>query len=209
MIIPLVLSVLAALSAIQTIRAKQANNKRQLMIFKPLTMVLIILIPLLASNPLSRSYQVLIIIALLISLVGDMFLLDHDTKYFIHGLASFLMAHMVYITAFTVARYNNIPVWYAAIPFILYGGVMLRILWPSLGDMRVPATVYLVTILLMAWQAASWWIEIRSMHAILALLGAYLFVMSDSALALERFRGNLKHAPLLVLATYFEAQWLI
>ena len=44
---------------------------------------------------------------------------------------------------------------------------------------------------------------------LLAMIGAYLFVLSDSVLAIERFRGTGRIARILVLGTYFAAQWLI
>ena len=36
-----------------------------------------------------------------------------------------------------------------------------------------------------------------------------LFVVSDAALATNRFRGAFASAQLLVLGTYYPAQWLI
>jgi len=38
---------------------------------------------------------------------------------------------------------------------------------------------------------------------------AVLFVISDSALAINRFRGRYRSAQALILSTYFAAQWLI
>jgi len=45
--------------------------------------------------------------------------------------------------------------------------------------------------------------------ALLAFLGAVLFVVSDSALAVNRFRGGYDGAQALILSTYFAAQWLM
>ena len=39
--------------------------------------------------------------------------------------------------------------------------------------------------------------------------GATAFVVSDAALAFDRFRGPLRAAPLAILGSYFPAQWLI
>jgi uncharacterized membrane protein YhhN len=86
---------------------------------------------------------------------------------------------------------------------------MLRWLWPHLGTLRRPVLLYVGVILIMAWQAASRWLDARLDGSLLAMIGAYLFVMSDSALAVERFRGSWRSAPFWVLSTYFAAQWLI
>lgn len=43
----------------------------------------------------------------------------------------------------------------------------------------------------------------------LAAVGAVLFVASDSMIAINRFQGHFRLAELLILVTYFTAQWLI
>src|SRR5947209_5719242 len=42
-----------------------------------------------------------------------------------------------------------------------------------------------------------------------AFLGAVLFIISDSFLAVDRFKRHFRSAQLLILTTYFTAQWLI
>ena len=61
----------------------------------------------------------------------------------------------------------------------------------------------------MGWQALAQWLTLGTGWALCALLGAALFTVSDSALALDRFRGAFARAPLAVLGTYYPAQWLI
>jgi uncharacterized membrane protein YhhN len=199
------LSVLAAIFAALTIAAKYRQNTRLEYICKPLTMAWIILIALLDDDPFSTRYQVFIVLGLLASLTGDVFLMLPDQ--FLRGLVSFLIAHLLYIVAFTVEG-GKTPIWYI-VPFALYGLIMLRWLWPHLGTMKRPVVIYVGVILIMAWQAANRWLDERLDGALLSMVGAYLFVMSDSALAVERFRGSWPSAPFWVLSTYFAAQWLI
>lgn len=207
MIITIVLTLLALACATLTILSKYRQWKRLEYVFKPMTMFWIILIALLESDPVSSTYQQLILGALLVSLAGDMYLLLPDK--FIWGLGSFLIAHALYFAAFTVEIKHNPPLWYG-IPFVLYGVLMVWRLWPYLGDMRLPVIGYVCMILLMVWQADNRWLETQEeIGAILALAGAYLFVASDSVLAVERFRGTWRSAPFWVLTTYFAAQWLL
>lgn len=207
MVLITVFSVLAALSGGLTIAAKYRGSKRLEYVCKPLTMVWIILIALLAGDPISTRYQVLIILGLLASLAGDVFLMLPSNK-FTEGLASFLIAHIFYAAAFTIEGRGTAPIWYI-VPFALYGLLLLWRLWPYLGSMKVPVMVYAAAILIMAWQAANRWIETEQDGTLLALAGAYCFVASDSALAFERFRGTWRSAPFWVLSLYFVAQWLI
>jgi uncharacterized membrane protein YhhN len=69
--------------------------------------------------------------------------------------------------------------------------------------------VYSCVIMIMAFQAANRWLTAENTSSLLALVGAYLFVASDSVLAVERFRGRFRSAQFWVLSTYFAAQWLI
>jgi uncharacterized membrane protein YhhN len=207
MTLTIIFSVLTLITAVLTIAAKIQGHKRLEYVCKPLTMVWIVLIVLLNRDPFSTRYQVLIALGLLASLAGDVFLMLPHPRHFLYGLSSFLIAHLFYIVAFTVEG-GKAPIAYI-IPFALYGVIVLWVLWPNLGEMKRPVMAYVGVILIMAWQAANRWIGARLDGSLLSMIGAYLFVMSDSALAVERFRGSWRSAPFWVLSTYFAAQWLI
>jgi len=204
-VLTVALSVLAALSAAITIYAKYRPSPRLEHIFKPLTMGWIILIALTGGASVSTRYQMLIVLGLASSLAGDVLLMLPGR--FLYGLVAFLIAHLLYIAAFTTEA-GGAPLW-TLVPFLAFGGIMLRWLWPGLGRMRLPALIYVAVILIMAWQAANRWVTTDQDGALLAFVGAYLFVTSDGLLAVERFRGAWRSAPFWVLSTYFAAQWLI
>lgn len=198
------LIVLIAVSAVLAIAAHMQNSRRGIYIFKPLTTALIILLALLADGD-SESYQILIIVGLLFSLAGDVFLmLPRDL--FIAGLVSFLIAHLFYSVAFL--KDGEIS-WLLLIPLLGFGGIMLAILWPHLGKLKTPVIVYVGVILIMGWLAVSRWLETDREGAALAALGALFFMASDTILALDRFRKPFGTARLLVLSTYYLAQTLI
>lgn len=201
------LSITALLTAVAHIRADYRGAAVQTYIFKPLTTGLILLVALLAPEPVSSSYQFLIVAGLLFSLAGDVFLMLPQDR-FLAGLVSFLIAHLFYIAAFA-SEAGFLPAPLAALPLVLYGLLITGILWPHLGKMKGPATIYMLVILVMAWQAAGRWLEIGSTSALLAMVGALLFVVSDSTLALNRFRRPFPSAQAIVLGTYYAAQWLI
>jgi len=205
-----VLTLLAIMSASLNLRAEYLGPQYQVYLFKPLTMVFIILIAMQARKPVSARYKYAIIVGLLFSLAGDIFLML-PTDLFIAGLVSFLIAHLIYIVAFRVdvrLRFSGRSLGSLA-PFVIYGVIMFVVLAPYVGGMLVPVLVYMVAILVMAWQAEERWSQTRQRGALLAFIGAALFVISDSALAVNRFRGQYYAATALVLGTYFAAQWLI
>lgn len=203
--LPLIL--LIAASAALTLLAEHRNARRAVYVFKPLTTILILALAATAAEPVSRGYQALVCAGLLFSLAGDVFLMLPRDR-FVAGLASFLAAHLFYVAAFAPR-----PATLAA-PLVLaalatYGVVLLRALWPRLGTLRAPVAVYAAALLVMAWQAAERWTVLDTAPALLAALGAGLFVVSDSVLAWARFRRRSAYGQAVVLGTYFAAQCLI
>ena len=203
-----VLSLLALASALLTIRAEYRGPRRHVYAFKPLTVVLVSLIALQTKHATTPQYKQLIVAGLLCSLAGDV-LLIRPRERFAAGLVCFLLAHLCYIAAFTAGGGARALSAWGAVALLLYGALMLRLLWPRLGKLKAPVVVYVAAILLMAWQALNRWLAAGGAGGALALAGALLFVASDSALAWNRFRGEFKSAQAVVLGTYFAAQWLI
>jgi uncharacterized membrane protein YhhN len=190
-----------------TIRAEYLGPRLQVYIFKPLTTILILVIAVLVGRSSSSIYRYLIFAGLVFSLVGDVFLMLPSDQ-FIAGLVSFLIAQLLYIAAFTTGKGFSFN-WLSAIPFLLYGVVIYVVLAPHLGSMRLPVIVYMLAILTMAWQGWERWSTLSEKGALLGFAGAALFVISDSILALNRFRGEFASARALTLTTYYAAQWLI
>lgn len=150
-------------------------------------------------------YKWAIVAGLAFSAVGDAFLMQ-KRDWFVHGLASFLTAHVCYLWALTsdtglAAR--RAPFAVAAVLAV----VMLAWLWEGVpGPLRAPVVIYALTLLAMAAQAVARALSRRDPGAILAASGAVLFVVSDTALAYQRFRDPLAWGRFIVLGTYFAAQ---
>ena len=181
--------------------------QRQVYLFKPLTTLLILGLALLPPVVTVPPYQGLIVVGLLFSLAGDVFLMLPQDR-FIAGLVSFLLAHLCYIAAFVRDIGFQLHL-ISLIPFLLYAIVLVGYLWPHLGKLRGPVLIYALAILLMGWQAAARWLDLGNAPALWAAIGAIFFLISDSALAINRFARPFTQAQGVVLSTYFLAQWLI
>ncbi|HYW11233.1 MAG TPA: lysoplasmalogenase [Longimicrobium sp.] len=206
-ILPLLLTVAIALSAAFTIRADGRGARQRVYVGKPLTTVLVLALAATAPDAVAARYQALVCAGLLLSLAGDVFLMLPRDR-FVAGLASFLVAHAFYVAAFAPW-----PLTLRA-PLVLlvlaaFGAVLMRALWDRLGRLRAPVVVYAAALLGMAWQAAERWMALGTTPALLAMIGAALFVVSDSALAWGRFRQRHPCGQTVVLSTYWTAQWLI
>jgi uncharacterized membrane protein YhhN len=203
----IILTALIVCSASLTIAGEYSERRTLVYLCKPLTILLVILVALVQRHPTTAFHQWMIVAGLLFSMAGDVFLMLPRDR-FIAGLFSFLVAHICYIAAFSFDGGSAMPLWSAA-PFLFYGGVMLWLLLPRLGKMKVPVIVYMLVISIMGWLALTRWLANAGQGSLLALSGALLFIVSDSILALNRFRGRVRFAQLLILGTYFAAQWLI
>lgn len=193
----------AALSATLHIRAEYCGPRWHVYLFKPLTTTLLLTTAALSTSQQGPRYQLAVGAGLALSLLGDVSLMLPNG--FGPGLASFLLAHLAYLTAFL----SGVPIGVypaAALPLVAFGAVLIRLLWPSLGRLRAPVLLYTVTILLMVWQAWARWWTLGTKGSALAALGATLFLASDALLALNRFRGPLRMAQAWIMGTYVAAQ---
>lgn len=203
-----IISLLILLSSSLLLRAEYRGPRRQVYIFKPLTTTLIIVLALMVSEPVSPFYQAMIVVGLIFSLGGDVFLMLPSDR-FIWGLISFLIAHLFYIAAFVYPTGIVVSPLFLAL-YLAYAGVMVWQLWPHIGGgLRIPVLIYMTVILIMGWQSLERWSLLQTSSALLAAIGATLFVISDSTLALDRFRARFSSARYLVLSTYFAAQWFL
>jgi len=201
------LPLLTAVSACLAILGKYRGPGPLVYLFKPLTTVLILLLALLASPPVTPAYQWLIVLGLLFSLAGDVFLMLPRDR-FVAGLVSFLIAHLFYIAAFA-QQADGTPALPGLLVFAVYSVLLLGMLLPRTGRLRLPVIAYAVVLSAMGWQAAAQWALHGDLRALLALAGATLFILSDSILALDRFVRPFAAAQALLLSSYYLAQWLI
>jgi uncharacterized membrane protein YhhN len=176
-------------------------------VLKPLATIAILATALTRPALPSARYRALISAGLVCSLAGDV-LLMLPADLFMQGLVAFLLAHLCYIRAFATHGGARAPRWWL-LPIAVFGVGMLAVLRPGVGGMLVPVACYVAVILVMFWQAAGRWHVLRSRGAALAGAGAGAFLVSDGALALNRFHAPIPNASTVVLGTYYAAQLLI
>jgi uncharacterized membrane protein YhhN len=154
--------------------------------------------------------------ALAFSWIGDIILMfsDQGKLYFIFGLVAFLISHSIYILLFKkqlkTGKIKSKLLFLAGIGFILlYLSALLSLLLPHLGDLKLPVIVYatvISTMLLFAFKGSLLW---RKPENSSILIGAIIFVSSDSILAINKFYNPLPNASFWIMLTYLTAQFLI
>ena len=159
----------------------------------------IVLLSVLALK--ERAY--LLTFALLASAVGDV-MLAWQPRQMVFGIAAFAVAHLAYIAIFAGHLKSDglrgLPGWLGAGLIGIFGVFMLAWLYPGMGELIVPATIYNGIILVMAILAAI------SRAPLLALVGALLFVLSDSFIGAREFQDAFLWSGPVVWVTYYVGQ---
>ena len=161
-----------------------------------------------------NRFHSLIIIALVFSWLGDVTLqlTQFRETYFMIGVGCFLIAQLLYALAFFTTPGKNILFFrkvYLILPVILYGLGILWLLNDSLGDMRLPVTIYTVVIMTMLLAAINREKKVNRQSFLLVLAGAIIFVVSDSILAINKFAQPFELGRIASMTSYVTAQYLI
>jgi len=169
---------------------------------KPLAMVALIAVAV-ALDPAEQLVRAWFVTALVCSLGGDVFLLGSE-QHFVPGLVSFLFAHLAYTFGFFASRDWSTAAFLVGVLMVgvLAAAIGVRIVLAARRKERTlgpPVALYLVAISLMfcaAMATGSTW----------AILGAALFVASDSVLAWRRFVAKASWMPVTIMVTYHLGQ---
>jgi uncharacterized membrane protein YhhN len=192
-----------ALSAGLAISGKYKKQKFIHYAFKPLTMVLIISLAWERTLASPSSYGYLVISGLCLSLLGDIFLMLPKNR-FRPGLVAFLAAHVLYI--FALSQGIQLRSYFVLVPLLLLGAIIYAVIFKNIRRLRVPVLVYVLVLSLLAWVAINRHLTFADQASLLVMLGGLLFFVSDSALAVNRFRKKFWLAEILILSAYFAAQ---
>jgi uncharacterized membrane protein YhhN len=151
--------------------------------------------------------------ALFFSLAGDIFLLfeEKHALFFMAGLGSFLLAHLLYITAFILIRKGETlrVRWFWIIAVGIYGSTLLYMLLPYLGELKIPVAVYAFVLCLMVLSVVHAFKNPYAKPGVICVAGALLFLISDTTLAINKFYFGFPYAGLAIMLTYAAAQYLL
>lgn len=193
----LLYTVLGVIFVMDLILIAQESTHSLRIFTKPLLVPLIVIIYLVNTDK-KRKIHVYFLTGLIFSFLGDVFLLFKWA--FLPGLGSFLLAHILYIVSFVRIKATNS---YGSLPFLLFYLIcLLYFLHPHLHEMKVPVIIYGITISTMAYFSLctkNKWI----------IVGAFLFIISDSLLSFNLFVYQATLTELLVMITYVAAQFFL
>jgi uncharacterized membrane protein YhhN len=172
---------------------------------KALIVPVLIIIYLLNAH---HKLNIFILAALIFSWAGDI-ILDFS---FIPGLLCFLLAHVMYATAFFKTSGESLlsrkPI-LLILPLVLYGAGLIFLLYDHLDGMRLPVIIYALVIMTMLAGAINRYSKVNRVSYLLVFAGALLFVISDSLIAVNKFGFPFRFSGTAIMITYIAAQYLI
>ena len=155
-----------------------------------------------------------LLIGMVFALAGDVFLMIQEVDLFAPGLGAFLVMQVCYSVALhqNELRSNPRSLLLNAIPFALYSGTFLVVLKPTfdsnpaLTALWWPVVFYVICLSTMGLLST----QRRGLpNADWVLMGALLFILSDSLIAIDKFLHPLSGAAFWIMSTYAAAQYLI
>jgi uncharacterized membrane protein YhhN len=204
--------ILALLAAAGEVAAVLRNNQKLEYFAKPAVM-LCLLIWLYASTGMQGT-ALWFGLGLLLSLVGDVVLINPSDRMFILGLITFLLTHIFYLIGFK-AELMNFTAWSFLLAFFIFINGF-RLLRKIVATMRLkrqawlitPVIVYSLLISLMLYAAMSTIFdpEWRTSASFFVSAGAFLFYVSDLILAWNKFVSPVRNASILNVITYYLGQ---
>jgi uncharacterized membrane protein YhhN len=132
---------------------------------------------------------------------GDVLLLGTDRRWFVAGIAAFLLNHVAYTMAFLGHGVDAHRMGLALAPVVLVALPVLGVLWSRVGRLRVPVAAYVVVIGGMVVAAAG---TGRPMW----MAAGVAFFVSDLAVARQRFLTAGFANKAVGLPLYYGAQLL-
>lgn len=164
-----------------------------------ITPILILGVAVYKTEPsLSRTF---LLMALVFSGCGDL-LLAFDQ--FIYGVAAFLLAQLGYAYLFSRFWQGFYYRWYLSVGLIIYMVGMALTLMPNLGGLQIPVMLYLVAIGIMGILAVQSSLSMRW-----TVLGATMFIISDSFIAINKFITSVPMESYWIMSTYYVAQFML
>jgi uncharacterized membrane protein YhhN len=145
--------------------------------------------------------KLVILAALTFSAGGDIFM---ELDNFIFGLSAFFIAHICYLVVFfhhIEFKKNRILLSLLIVTSTVISAIILS---PNLGELA-NAVYFYITIIAIMGIAAS----LGAKNHPLVILGALIFMVSDSIIAFNRFNAPIEDARYAIMITYYLAQYLL
>ncbi|WP_159567033.1 lysoplasmalogenase [Budvicia diplopodorum] len=174
-------------------------------VFKPITMLLLLLWAW--QTPEMTTFSYLILVGLLASLSADIIQML-PTERMLHTVGALFISHLLYTLYF--ANPLKLSFYWPPIAILFAVGVVVVLLmWNQLEDMRWPIATYFAMTLLMVWVAAESYLTQPGDMSFSQLAGSLLLLITNIIWLINRYRTSFKAANGIIAACYFLGHFMI
>ena len=157
------------------------------------------------------TYNRRILYGLVFSLMGDVLLIwQAETIYFVAGMLCFVGTQICYILAFGFAPFGTKELIPCCIGYVAAMSIIYPCL-PTVHYLSFIVPVYGILLMIMGWRSLACFKLNGDIpwRKILCAVGAVLFVVSDSCIAINKFCYSIPLQHIVIMSTYYAAQLCI
>ncbi len=209
----MLLSVIYALSLlvlIALLAAKKYASNLGVWLSKPVLSLLFVSVAILQTATWS-DFHVLMLAGFVLCVLGDVFLIPAGKRMFLAGLVSFLVGHLLYVTAFYQIALLDMFLILPALVILLVDVAVYAWLKEHVQAMKGPVLMYMLVISLMVLAACA--VATNGDYALpgraLLLVGAVSFFISDLFVVREQFVQKSFANAVLGLPLYYGGQFAL
>jgi len=174
-------------------------------VFKPVTLLLLLLLALQAPLPDPTGY--LIIAGLLASLAGDALTLLPRQR-LLYAFGAYFLSHVLYSLYFTSHASFDLY-WPLPLALIVVGALLIATIWSRLEELRMPVLAFIGITLVMVWLAGANYFSRNTAASLSEYMGAGLLLLGNVVWLVSKYRRRFSADSAIVAACYFGGHFLI
>jgi uncharacterized membrane protein YhhN len=185
-------------------RARIKGDLRRVIVYQPGAVIISwsIAASSLWQQDANVAFTVVVLLGMGVALVGDFLNLDMENpNVVLRGLIIAVVAYLTYGIGVTIISGFQPQDLILGAPLLIFYVVLMRHLWPDLGEMRVPALIYGLVLPFTLWRALSCFFgsELSTLQSMYLSLGALSLYVGDVEFAIHTYKRRLRimYGPIL------------
>lgn len=174
-------------------------------VFKPITMILLLLLAWQA--PMFNVTGYLVLAGLCASLIGDALMLLPRQR-LLYAIGAFFLSHLLY-TIWFASQMTLTFFWPLPLLLLVIGAVAVAVIWSRLEELRLPVLTFIAMSLVMVWLAGELWFLRPTDTAFSGFLGAALLLLGHLVWLGSHYRRRFRADNAISAACYFAGHFLI
>ena len=174
-------------------------------VFKPVTLLLLLLLAWQA--PTLNVYSYLILLGLAATLVADGLLLLPEER-FMYAIGAFFLSHLLYTLSFA-SQMTITFFWPLPLTLLIIGAILLAVIWTRLAELKWAVTTYIAMTLLMVWLGMEQYFMLPTDDTFTLMAGAVLLLLGNIVWLVSHYRCHFRADNAIAAACYFAGHFLI